>query len=41
MKDRPYALFGGYNSSQVLNGAQGIKMFKNYPNEYNTWALKG
>jgi hypothetical protein len=34
MKDKPYALFGGYNSSQIVNGAAGLKTFKNYKNEY-------
>ena len=41
MKDRPYALFGGYNSTQVVGGASGLKTFKNYPNRLDTWALLG
>merc|ERR1712124_146418 len=40
-KDRPYALFGGYNSSQIVGGSSGLKTFKNYPNWLGTWALKG
>jgi hypothetical protein len=34
-------LFGGYNSSQIVNGADGLKTFKNYPTDYKTWALLG
>lgn len=41
MKDRPYALFGGYNSTQIVNGAAGLKTFKNYPNRLDTWSLLG
>ena len=41
MKDRPYALFGGYNSTQIVNGHNGLKTFKNYPNRLETWALLG
>lgn len=41
MKDRPYALFGGFNSTQLVNGAAGLKTFKSYPNTYHTWGLLG
>jgi len=41
MGETPYALFGGYNSSQIVGGAQGLKTFKNYPNWLGTWALEG
>ena len=41
MKDQPYALFGGYNSSQIFNGSSGLKTFKNYPTKLGTWALLG
>jgi len=41
MPDQPYALFGGYNSTQIVNGAKGLKTFKNYPNPMKTWALLG
>lgn len=39
--NRPYALFGGFNSSQILGGSSGLKTFKNFPNWLGTWALKG
>ena len=38
---QPYALFGGYNSTQIVGGSQGLKTFMNYPNWLETWALKG
>ena len=41
MNERPYALFGGYNSSQIVNGAEGLKTFKNFENWLGTWALEG
>mmetsp|Transcript_2201 Transcript_2201/g.3307 ORF Transcript_2201/g.3307 Transcript_2201/m.3307 type:complete len:127 (+) Transcript_2201:1401-1781(+) len=41
MKEESYALFGGYNSSQIVEGAKGLKTFKNYPNLFGTWALLG
>jgi saccharopepsin len=41
MPDAPYALFGGYNSSQIVGGASGLKSFKNYDNWLGTWALEG
>jgi len=41
MGESPYALFGGYNSSQIVGGASGLKTFKNYPNWLGTWALEG
>jgi len=31
MKDKPYALFGGYNSTQIVQGPASLKTFKNYP----------
>jgi len=40
MDDKPYALFGGYNSSQIIGGASGLKTFKNYKNWLGTWALE-
>lgn len=39
--DKSYALFGGYNSTQIVGGASGLKTFKNYPNWLGTWALRG
>lgn len=39
--DKPYALFGGYNSSQIVGGAKGLKTFKRYLNRLGTWALEG
>lgn len=39
--DQPYALFGGYNSTQIVGGHKGLKTFMNYPNWLETWALKG
>ena len=39
MKEKPYALFGGYNSTQIVDGAKGLKVFKNFKNELQTWAL--
>jgi len=41
MNETPYALFGGFNSSQIVGGAQGLKTFKNFPNWLGTWALEG
>lgn len=41
MKDKPYALFGGYNSSQIVGGSKGLKTFKNFENWLGTWALEG
>ena len=41
MNESPYALFGGYNSSQIVGGADGLKTFKNFPNWLGTWALEG
>lgn len=41
MGETPYALFGGYNSSQIVGGAAGLKTFKNYENWLGTWALEG
>lgn len=38
MADQPYALFGGYNSTQTVGE---MKTFKNYPNRLGTWALLG
>jgi hypothetical protein len=43
MDDTSYALFGGYNSSQIVNGETGISTFKNKPGNYKSnirsWAL--
>ena len=41
MNDEPYALFGGYNSSQIVGGSSGLKMFPNFKNYLGTWALEG
>lgn len=41
MNEKPYALFGGYNSSQIVGGASGLKTFKNFENWLGTWALQG
>lgn len=41
MGETPYALFGGYNSSQIIGGASGLKTFKNFQNWLGTWALEG
>ena len=41
MGETPYALFGGYNSTQIVDGQQGLKSFKNFPNWLGTWALEG
>lgn len=41
MGETPYALFGGYNSTQIVQGADGLKTFKNFPNWLGTWALEG
>ena len=40
-EEYPYALFGGYNSSQIIGGSDGLKTFKNYPTKLGTWALLG
>lgn len=43
MDDQPYALFGGYNSSQIVGGEAGIVTLKNNPGNYKSnirsWAL--
>jgi hypothetical protein len=41
MAEKPYALFGGYNSSQIVNGHNGLKVFKNYMTDFKSWALLG
>jgi len=41
MGETPYALFGGYNSSQIVGGAEGLKTFRNFENWLGTWALEG
>jgi hypothetical protein len=41
MGETPYALFGGYNSSQIVDGNSGLKTFKNFDNWLGTWALEG
>lgn len=41
MAEPPYALFGGYNSTQIVGGNKGLKTFKNYPSDFKTWALLG
>lgn len=33
MKEKPYAIFGGFNSTQIIDGSKGLKVFKNYKNE--------
>ena len=38
---KSYALFGGYNASEVVGGAKGIKFFPIYPNILDNWVLKG
>jgi len=41
--DTSYALFGGYNSSQIVGGEGGLMTFKNNPSNYKSsirsWAL--
>jgi len=43
MPDQSYALFGGYNSSQIVGGEAGVQTFKNNPGNYKSpirsWAL--
>lgn len=41
MEEPPYALFGGYNSTQIVNGHNGLKVFKNYMSDFKSWALLG
>ena len=41
MNEQPYALFGGYNSSQIVGGSTGLKTFRNFENHLGTWALEG
>lgn len=36
MSETPYALFGGYNSSQIVGGASGLQTFKNNPGNYKS-----
>jgi len=41
--DQPYAMFGGYNSTQIVGGEAGLQTFKNNPGNYRSpirsWAL--
>jgi hypothetical protein len=41
--DQSYALFGGFNSSQIVEGEKGLTTFKNNPGNYKSnlrsWAL--
>lgn len=41
--EQPYALFGGYNSSQIVGGESGLQTFKNNPGNYKSsirsWAM--
>lgn len=41
--DQPYAMFGGYNSSQIVGGEAGLQTFHNNPGNYKSnmrsWAL--
>lgn len=43
ISDDSYALFGGYNSSQIVGAEAGIQTFKNNPGNYKqtvrSWAL--
>ena len=43
MDDEPYALFGGYNSSQIVGGEAGLQTFKNNPgsthSNIRSWAM--
>lgn len=43
MNDEPYAMFGGFNSSQIVGGESGIETFKNnegnYKSAIRSWAL--
>lgn len=36
MAETPYALFGGYNSSQIVGGESGLQTFKNNPGSYKS-----
>ena len=41
--DQPYALFGGYNSSQIVGGENGLATFKNIRGDFKSaiksWSL--
>jgi hypothetical protein len=37
----PYALFGGFNESQIVGGSQGLITVPSYTNSLETWALEG
>jgi hypothetical protein len=39
--DQSYALFGGVNSTQIVDGVKGLRTFQNFPNWLGTWALEG
>lgn len=39
--DQSYALFGGVNSSQIVNGIKGLRTYPSFPNWLGTWALEG
>ena len=38
---QPYAVFGGYNTAQIVGGFGGLHFEKVKPNHLNTWALEG
>jgi hypothetical protein len=44
MSDKPYALFGGFNSSQIVLGEAGLQTFRNSPGSskstVRSWALE-
>ena len=44
MSDKPYALFGGFNSSQIVFGEAGLQTFRNSPGSskstVRSWALE-
>jgi len=39
--DQSYALFGGVNSTQIVDGVKGLRTFQNFPNWLGTWTLEG
>jgi hypothetical protein len=39
--NQPYAVFGGYNTAQIVGGYGGLHFEKVKSNHLNTWALEG
>ena len=41
LPQKPYAMFGTYNASQIVGGSAGLHTVKNMKNILRTWAMTG